>query len=54
MRSLLSIAATEKGAKELQEIIWVNLDKLEEEAIAWLLAGAPYEKERCLGHKPRS
>lgn len=50
MRGLLSIAATEKGAKELQEILWVNPDKLEENAITWLLAGVRDEKERCLGH----
>lgn len=49
MRGLLSRAVTEKGVKELQVIIWVNPDKPEEEAIAWLQNGAPYEKERCLG-----
>jgi len=51
MRRLLSIAALEKAVKELRAIMWVNPDKPEEQAVAWLENGACYEKERCLGYE---
>jgi hypothetical protein len=33
----------------LKTVVWVNPDVDEEQPIAWLLAGAPDEKERMLG-----
>ncbi|MBD2325268.1 hypothetical protein [Alkalinema sp. FACHB-956] len=40
--------AAQKIAK-LREIVWVNPDRLEEEPIEWLKAGAPADAERMLG-----
>lgn len=51
MRRLLSIAASEKGVEELRAIVWVNPDKSEEQALAWLKDGAPHEQKRCLGYE---
>lgn len=51
MRHLLSIAATKKGVKELRAIVWINPDKSEEQALAWLKDGAPHEPKRCLGYE---
>lgn len=53
MRHLLSIAATKKGVKELRAIVWVNPDKSEEQALAWLKDGAPHEAKRCLGYEDK-
>jgi len=38
-----------KELDELKTIIWVNPDKPEENAIAWLSAGAPDDRDRMLG-----
>ncbi len=39
-----------KSIKELQEIMWVNPDKSEENTLVWLSNGAAIEKQRQLGH----
>jgi len=39
-----------KSIKELQEIMWVNPDKSEENTLVWLSNGAAIEKKRQLGH----
>ena len=36
---------------EIREIVWVNPDKTEEQAVAWLEAGAAPEKHRQLGFR---
>lgn len=40
---------TAQVVKEIQSVVWVNPDKAEEEAIAWLEAGANPEEHRQLG-----
>lgn len=39
---------------EIREVVWVNPDKAEEEAIAWLEAGAGPELHRQLGFRQNS
>ncbi|MCA6525250.1 MAG: hypothetical protein IM570_04450, partial [Pseudanabaena sp. M179S2SP2A07QC] len=39
-----------QSIKELNEIMWVNPDKPEENALLWLENGASKEKQRQLGH----
>ena len=39
-----------KSIKELQEIMWVNPDKPEENTLIWLENGAAKEKQRQLGN----
>lgn len=42
-------ASTSRTAGELRSIVWVNPDKTQEQAIAWLENGAKPEKKRILG-----
>ena len=35
---------------KVRDVIWVNPEVDEEKALQWLVAGAPFEAERCLGH----
>lgn len=46
----LSIAAS--VIKKIRPIVWVNPDKAEEDALAWLEGGAEPEKHRQLGFQP--
>lgn len=47
VRGLLAVCARQMF--EIRDIIWVNPDKVDEQSIEWLTAGAPVEKERQLG-----
>lgn len=37
---------------ECRRVIWVNPERAREACIEWLIAGAPFELHRCLGHRP--
>lgn len=39
---------------EIRSICWINPCTPEEEAVAWLRAGAPAERKRTLGHREES
>ncbi len=44
-------AAATITVPQLREVVWVNPDKDEEEALAWLLGGARPEPSRKLGRR---
>lgn len=39
--------------RRLRKICWVNPDKPDDDALAWLQAGAPSNEFRMLGHAPK-
>lgn len=45
---LLFIGAS-AGVGELRQLIWANLTRDDDRAIVWLVDGAPFEKQRCIG-----
>ena len=49
VRALFGTACYTIG--QMRDIVWVNPDKVEEQAIAWLEAGAEPEKHRQLGFR---
>ncbi len=51
LRQILHVASRQVG--ELRSIMCANPDFTEEEIVAWLNRGAPAEKKRCLGYRPR-
>lgn len=51
LRKLLHAAAAQ--VEELRSLTFANPTVSEEGIVAWLNRGAPAEKKRCLGYKPR-
>lgn len=51
LRRILHTAAQQVG--ELRGLIFANPVASDEKVIAWLNRGAPAERHRCLGYKPR-
>ncbi len=50
VRSYLHVCA--RAHADLKRIVWVNPNKDDEQASAWIQAGAPLDRHRKLGHKP--
>jgi hypothetical protein len=42
-----------KRWRRIQRVLWVNPAKPSDQALSWLLAGAPADEERMLGFEPK-
>lgn len=51
LRLILNTAAEHVG--ELRTLIFANPEAADDGIVPWLNRGAPAEKQRCLGYKPR-